>query len=448
MKLFNKGKMLLIAMALLPLSVLEANPGFARQMGMECMACHNQTMNQLNSFGRQFAASGFTMSMGNQSMIDGTTMKLGLPSALNASVLLKARYQKSDPETSKQYADVGKERGNLELWKVSKLFLGGKVAENVGALMKVDYAGFGGKAIFAYELGSGYAGISAFSDDDFGPFAGNEYYNTGLYAPLRLFDNRKASNAAQATELGHGPATGVQAYYGGDILYVMGGAYVPASSEYNGLDVGTSAIPIGRIAVAPTIGEWTVMVGAYGLSGTAKLSDDALDNTKPEQNGANLIEITREAFGLDAQVEGHIAGMSTVLTLNAVLHNKTELYNSTTGVRADELIYDNGDVVYEAGDNEAFSAELQVNPWEPLGIKVAYLHYNDKYDYRYTAAPEGPKLVDKFDRDDYSIGLDYAYRQNVRFIFEYSYRDYVDNDRTASSLSDSDDFLLAAIIGF
>jgi len=96
MRSLNKGKMLLAAAALLPLSVLEANPGFSRQMDMDCMACHNQTMSQLNSFGRKFAASGFTMTSGNQSMLDGNTIKLGIPSELNAGVLLKARYIQSE----------------------------------------------------------------------------------------------------------------------------------------------------------------------------------------------------------------------------------------------------------------------------------------------------------------------------------------------------------------
>lgn len=448
-----------MAVTLVPLCTLQANPGFSRQIGMECMACHNQTMNQLNIFGRKFAASGFTKTLGNQSMIDGDAIKLGLPSALNGSVLLKARYLKFEPETSKQYEDVGMERGNLELWKVSKLFFGGKVAENVGALVKVDYAGFGAKAIYSDEVGSGYAGISAFSDDDFGPFGGGEYYNTGLYPPLRLFESRKASNAAQATELGHGPATGVQAYYSGETLSVMGGAYVPASTASNRLDIGSRAIAIGRISVEPPVGAWitafegwTFMLGAYGLDGTAKLSDMALANTVPTPNDAERIEITREAFGIDAQIEGRIAGMSTVVAVNAVLRNRTMPYNSTTGTNYDDLTLtaasiENGDD-YKACDNRAFSVEAQVNPYDKLGVKIAYLHFDDRYDYHYTPAPEGPKLVNKFDRDDYTIGLDYAYRQNVRFVFEYTYGDAEDNDRTASSLSDSDNFLVSATIGF
>ena len=452
MRSLNKGKLLLIAASLLPLSILEANPGFSRQMDMGCMACHNQTMSQLNSFGRKFAASGYTMTSGNQSMIDGDTIKLGLPAALNAGILLKARYVKTDPDDGDGLEDVGTDRGNWEMWKISKVFFGGKIAENVGGFMNFENNDVGGKVTFAYELGSGYAGVSGFMQDDFGPFSGMEYYNTGLYVPLKLFENRKGTNAAQATEIGHGPATGLQAYYGGDTLFLMGGAYVPATSEHEGLDAGTDAMGIGRIAIAPTFGDWTVMVGGYAIGGTATISDDALSDNKPSAESSELIDITRETYGLDAQVEGSIADVSIMLTLNAVLYNRVELYNSTTGVNYDELDY--GDTnSYHAGDNEAFSAELQVNPLEALGVKVAYLNYNDKYDYRYSLAAVTEKQVDKQDRQEYSIGLDYSYRQNVRFAFEYTYADYDINDRENNggkviSLSDNNTFIAYTMIGF
>lgn len=393
------------------------------------------------------------MASGGQSMIDGDTLKLGLPSALNAGVLFKARYVKTYPKDDDGYDDVGTDRGNFEMFKTSKVFFGGKMAENVGGFMTFEDAGLGGKVAVAYELGSGYAGIVGFMQNDFGPFAGVEYFNTGLYAPLKLFENRKGTNAAQATEVGHGPASGLQAYYGGDILHVMGGAYVPATSKHEGLDVGTDVMGIGRIAVAPTFGDWTVMVGAYGISGKAVMSDMALNNTKPKADSADLVEIERESFGLDMQVEGDIAGASTVLVVNAVLHNKTGLVNNNTNV--DKLDDSNGfpDLELHAGDNTAYSVELQVNPWAEIGFKGAFLHYDDKYDYRYSTAGEQRNNPDKWDRDEYTLGVDYSFRQNVRFAFEYTYsdmriNDQLNNEGDVVSISDSNDFYLYAMIGF
>ena len=436
--------------AFLSFSSLEANAGFSRQMEMDCMACHHQTMNQLNAFGRKFAASGFTMSSGNASMIDGESMKLGLPLAFNASVLLTARYNKTTPIPSDEAEDFSTERGNLEVFKVSKLFLGGKIAQNVGGVMYLMVDSFGGKVHFTSELDSGYAGATLYMDKDNGPFSGMEYFNTGLYDPLQLFENRKSANAAQATDLGHGPATGLQAYYGGDTFFLTAGGYIPAISQHEGLDSGTSGVGIARIAYAPTIGDWTIMVGAYALGGTARLSDAALDGNQTYGSSTpNLIDITREAYGFDVQIEGEIEGMNTVLVLQNVLHNKTKLYNNTLDDPRDKLIYT--DLQYNAGDNKAFSAEVQINPWEPLGIKLAYLTYDDAYDYRYSGT-SAAQLIDRQDRDDYSIGLDYNFRQNVRFAFEYTYSDIRINNQEKNgnnvSLPDSDNFLFFATIGF
>jgi len=437
MKTFSRQNILLLAAFFLPLTVLQANPGFSRQMGMECMACHNQTMTQLNSFGRTFAASGFTMTSGidAQMPIEGDPVTLGLPSVLNASVLLKARYAKKGTENPDPGEPVGKERGSVELFKVSKIFFGGKIADNVGGILHLDYDSIGGKVTYADQAGTGYWGITGYTDENFGPFAGMEYYNTGLLPPLRMFDNRKGTNAAQATDLAHGPATGAQVYYGGDELFFMAGAYIPAASKHEGLDVGSSFIPITRIAYAPTFGDWTVMIGAYYLSGTATLSDAALNNTEPKIGIADLVDIKRIAYGWDMQVEGNIAGANTVLTLQSVMHNETEIFDSSIPGYTEKLVL--SDAEYKAGDNKAFSAELQVNPWAALGVKTAYLHFDDTFLY-----DDGTKF-DKFDRDEYSFGLDYSFRQNVRFAAEYTY-----TDSRLETSSDSDAIYLYTMIGF
>jgi len=61
-----------------------ALPAFARQMGMACSACHFQHFPMLNSFGRQFKSSGFTM-MGDIRQVEGDN--LSIPGNLNAAIL-------------------------------------------------------------------------------------------------------------------------------------------------------------------------------------------------------------------------------------------------------------------------------------------------------------------------------------------------------------------------
>ena len=42
----------------------QATSAFARQMEMNCMGCHNQQIPMLNSFGRAFKLSSYTMTSG------------------------------------------------------------------------------------------------------------------------------------------------------------------------------------------------------------------------------------------------------------------------------------------------------------------------------------------------------------------------------------------------
>src|SRR3990172_6214691 len=73
-----------------------AVPSFARQTGMACNACHQQHFPILNKFGQAFKASGYTM-MGAQGKVEGE--HISIPDTLNASMLLKARYQKANGGT-------------------------------------------------------------------------------------------------------------------------------------------------------------------------------------------------------------------------------------------------------------------------------------------------------------------------------------------------------------
>ena len=70
----------------------EAVPAFTRQMGVACNTCHYQHFPLLNSFGRAFKASGFTMS--GTSTIDSD--HFSLPSTLNAALFTNIRFQKTN----------------------------------------------------------------------------------------------------------------------------------------------------------------------------------------------------------------------------------------------------------------------------------------------------------------------------------------------------------------
>ncbi len=403
-----------------------AVPAFVRQTGLECMMCHTQNQTKLNSFGRQFARSAYTMSSesGAQSLIDGETLGLGIPTVLNMSLMLKGRYDKSDGAVNgkgkvlqtKQDEPISSNRGVEEIFKTSTIHIAGRIANNVGSIIefreKEGKAIFGGKVATAYETGEGYTGLAFYSTNNYGPFSGIESYNTGLYKPLRQFENHKLTNAAQASDLGSGPATGLQLYYAGEHLFLTVGAYVPVHNN-DGIDIGYNMIPFARLAYEQPIGDLTLIIGAFGINGTSKASNTTyypdLSGLIPEA----LVGVKKEAYGFDLQLEGSLFELSTLMTMSAVLKNKTTLSDST-------LMVDdpNNPVVIgepEDAETEAYSVDLAIYPWTYLGFKMAYLTANDKGPHTYE-----PQKIDVKDKEAVSFGLDYSFRQNVMLTMEYT----------------------------
>ncbi|MEW8428204.1 MAG: hypothetical protein G8D61_00715, partial [gamma proteobacterium symbiont of Ctena orbiculata] len=125
---YAMGMLLLIGSSLLPQQA-SAVPAFARQTGMPCTACHFQHFPALNSFGRSFRSGGYTLT-GGQGMIEGDD--ISLPLMLNASVITKLRYVKSNGNTN-----TGSDYGVIEWPDEAALLVGGKLAKDAGFLMEL-----------------------------------------------------------------------------------------------------------------------------------------------------------------------------------------------------------------------------------------------------------------------------------------------------------------------
>src|SRR5512146_3168916 len=115
-----------------------AIPAFARQTGMACNACHAQHFPVLNSFGRAFKSSGFTL-MGSQGRVEGE--KLSIPDTLNAAVLMKIRYQKtSGTDAAGSISGSSTNSGHWQFPDEFSLFFGGRVADSetlkIGMMME------------------------------------------------------------------------------------------------------------------------------------------------------------------------------------------------------------------------------------------------------------------------------------------------------------------------
>jgi len=265
MKKFYSKVVAALAFAAVCTTTAEATPAFARQMDMDCMSCHYQNIPKLNSFGREFKLSGFTMTSGAKEVTSKSNGGLSLPSNLNMSFVIKARYH--------HVSDKGGVRGVTkkftELYDESAFIFGGKVSENVGVSMEFIEGLAGGKIIYSKPFGSGRIGGAFSMTDSLGVFAGLESYSTGLYRPVRQFENRKGANIFQKLGIGDGAAQGVQVYYSGHGFFATIGQYVPVfgastDTEHDGYKT------FARIAYEADIEGFNVAVGGYYIGGDVK----------------------------------------------------------------------------------------------------------------------------------------------------------------------------------
>lgn len=308
------------------------------------------------------------------------------------------------------------------------------MAENVGGLVsltgdpsKENDVLFGGKVVLAYEALNGYTGVSLYSTQNNGIFSGMENFNTGLNAPLKQFENSHGTNAAQATGIGNGPATGLQLYYGDDNLFASVGASVPAQNN-EGIDAGKSLIPFARVAYTLPLNDWSFMIGAFGLYGDAKASNQSL-NGGLINTGATLVNIHKEGYGFDFEMTGKVDNVMMMATISYVIDNRVDIkpINLLTSPSMQQT------------GNKAKSVEFQMNPVSPnFGLKFAYLNYINEN----TQAIAGGFIKD-YDYNAFSLGFNYLLRQNITFDAECTY------NRPQNGLVDNYyDVYLTAILAF
>lgn len=411
----------MVGLTVMCATTAEATPAFARQMDMDCMSCHFQNIPKLNSFGRDFKMSGFTMTSGKE-MKSEPNGGLGLPETLNMAFVIKARVLDGEPSDAK-----------TEIFDESAFIFGGKIADNVGTSMEFTAGLIGGKVTFATEALGGRIGATYHMTDALGAFAGTEIYTTGLYRPVRQFENRKKTNIFQNLGIGEGEATGAQVYYRANGFYVTVGGYVPmfAASAETGTD---SFKTLARAAYELNLGSSTIALGGYYIGGNTgkKLTERLLDPTdlsplSDKVHGLHTDALDRESAGIDLQIESAIADMSLMVTGGYVFKNDYTSYKAATAAAL--LIDPLATYTTGAQEKTGYHLDLQINPVERFGVKMAILGYNDE-------------LVANSDYTILSTGLEYNMRQNVRFCIEYS------NTSHDDSLKDGDEFLFMSMISF
>lgn len=299
----------------------EAVPAFARQVGVGCYSCHYQHFPKLNAFGREFKLGGYTQSA--QDLIQDE--HLSLPPVLNASMLFKYRYQQTTSKPVNQNAagdKIGADRGQLQIYDEASILAGGRVGENMGAMVEFAEKGaMSSKFIYSKNFGGVQGGLAVFQTDALGAAYGMELFNTGAVRNIRGIEDRKAAYIQQAMSLGTsaGAATGIYAFGGNDLFVFTVGLWGPATG--NAMDTGFNLSTYYRIAVTPKVADGLeLMVGLQGMSGETKLSstDDGTTSINGSSAAATaamaITAVKTEANTIDFQVQTNVGGMSLEVT--------------------------------------------------------------------------------------------------------------------------------------
>jgi len=328
--LMMAGHILLLAFLFLP-QLAVAVPAFARQVNMECTACHYQDYPALNSFGRAFKQQAYTFS-GQENI--GMDKTLSLPVTLNTSLLTKVRYQKSNGSSAET------DFGELQFPDEAALLIGGRAGENIGFML--EFATFGAadtgsgtvtastadtgsgefslfssyKVHFNYPVNDINVGAVVFSTDAGGAPYSFELLNTGAQRFIRAAEDRKAISAQQFIGLGEGPAEGVALVASNAAGFVNLSMWTP---DHGNVAVNGFANYL-RGVLTPTIGGWDTGFGFQYFDGTASRS------------AASGGDIDTNGWAVDAQTQG-VVGNTPVgfyLTYGQAKGAANNLFNTET----------------------------------------------------------------------------------------------------------------------
>lgn len=284
------------AVSMLPEAAL-AVPAFARQTGKACVACHFQHYPALTPYGRTFKQEAFTEVQKGQSMIEADA--LSIPFVLNASLITKVRYQKTNGSTSET------DKGEFQFPDEAALLIGGRAGANTGFLL--EFATFGEadtdngdfslfasyKVHFNYPSQGTNYGAVLFSTDSLGAAYGFELLNTGAQRSQRVAEDRRATSAQQFVGMGSGEAEGVALVASRREGFVNLSFWTP---DHGSVAVDGFAHYL-RAALTPKFGEWDAGFGVQYFGGQASRSV------------ASGGDVDTKGLALDAQLQGRVGSM-------------------------------------------------------------------------------------------------------------------------------------------
>lgn len=413
MKKENMLLVLLVFLFFLGISLLlipkaNAIPAFARQTGQACFVCHFQHFPELNAYGRAFKAGGYTQ-IGGESLIEGEI--LSLPSTLNAALVAKVRYQKTngkdnDGSTGQTNGSKGTNKGELQFPDEAALYVGGRAGEHIGFLLEAslnesadntvtEFSNF--KMPIVYDIVSGIkAGVIPFTTSKGGASYGFELLNTGAIAMQRVLEHAKWTSAQRyigVTDADTAKAEGFAFVASHQMFFVDYSLWAPA---HGASDFGPY-MSYARVAATPQFMGWDFGAGAQYWRGTGK-------------SGGNTYTHA-DAWAIDAQAQGYVGlpfgiykdtglPVGVYLTLGDAKKSNAggtaNLFNSSTDK-----------------DKMAWSvlAELGVIP-RKASVSVGYLAGQDRSATGATA--------NNYKQNAITFGATYHLAQNVRLELDHS----------------------------
>jgi hypothetical protein len=281
-----------------------AIPSFSRQTGIDCQACHAQHMPILNDFGQSFKASGYR-TVGKQTTIESEN--LSIPEVLNASMLLKGRYQRSNGNTLGAIPGTTTNGGQWQFPDEFSLFFGGRIAKNIGFFFEGETTASSTflttfKLPTAFELQHYKMSVIPFMTNTLGASYGYEQASTGAVRNATWAEHRKEVSAQQYVGT-DGAATGVALLAINEKGYINLSRWAPAPLARSGAAQTLNSTYL-RVAATPKfetqkLGEWAMHIGGQIWAGSNFAQN-------PNSSTNALVPVITRAIALDAQAYGQI----------------------------------------------------------------------------------------------------------------------------------------------
>ena len=416
-----------LAAALAASSPASATPGFARQTGLACEACHT-VFPELTPFGRLFKLNGYVFS--NVKQLQDINEKDQSTLAMNEIAPIGLQLQASVTSMNHSLPDSGtgvtgqSQKNSAEFPQALSLFYTGKISDNLGAFLQVTWNPTGNSiGIDNSDLRfADHGSVPAIGASDFiygvtlnnNPTSQDVWNSTPAWTYPFILTNVGVSRIASAQIDGQlaQSSAGLGGYvWAYNHLYLEFSLYHSAitgtSNTYTGgpgpLDstFGTridGAAPYWRAAWEQDWNRNSLMFGTYGMqanthpSGVAfqgptdSFTDVAIDS-QYQYIGDNNIFSAYATWIHEDRTFNAIAASQPNNNLNTVRVTGSYFYNrklggslqyfSTTG-SSDALLYGAGTVTGSANgspDTQGIVAELDYLPWLNTKLGVQYTAY-------------------------------------------------------------------------